>query len=523
MKSKRRNSSLHPGLWTLLLVVFFIGAFVLTITAFNENLKSYTPVTVASERAGLVMEPFAKVKFRGVQVGRVSSLAVESNSTTKLQLELYSDQLKYIPANVDAEIAAPTAFGAKYVELFTRGDPSPKRLAAGAVLQSRNVSIEVNTVFENLVGVLNQIDVAKLNGVLSALAEGFGGKGEALGQAITDANQVLMAINPRSETIREDFRALKGFSDAYSGAAPDLVKVADALSTTSTTISDNAKQLDSLLLNVVGLSNSGIQLLGPNKDNLIDAINVLEPTTRLLMKYNPQLTCTLVGGYKALEDFVDQAGGHNGKSLIVDAALLFGDDTYRYPDNLPINGIKGGPGGTPSCGSLPDVSQNWPVRYMVTNSGWGTGIDVRPNPGIGFPGYANYLPATRGTPEPPSIRHPSGPAPGPVPYPGAPPYGAPRYAPDGTPLYPGLPPAPPPGRPREVGPAPAGSEPFTPVYQGVQPTPLPTPTPPPFPLPPEFAPPPPALPAESAPPPPVLPAETAPPPPVLPAETAPSP
>ena len=40
---------------------------------------------------------------------------------------------------------------------------------------------------------------------------------------------------------------------------------------------------------------------------------------------------------------------------------------------------------------------------------------MRPNPGIGFPGYVDYLPVTRGTPKPPSIRHPGGPAPGPVP------------------------------------------------------------------------------------------------------------
>ena len=68
---------------------------------------------------------------------------------------------------------------------------------------SRNVSTEVNTVFQNLVGVLNQVDVTKLNAVLTAVADGFRGKGEAIGEATTDANQVLMAINPRSETIRQ--------------------------------------------------------------------------------------------------------------------------------------------------------------------------------------------------------------------------------------------------------------------------------------------------------------------------------
>jgi phospholipid/cholesterol/gamma-HCH transport system substrate-binding protein len=192
------------------------------------------------------------------------------------------------------------------------------------------------------------------------------------------------------------------------------------------------------------------------------------------MKYNPELTCTLLGGKWYLDNAGYAVDGGNGRTAILDSAVMLGDDPYKYPDNLPVVGAKGGPGGTPGCGSLPIVDQNWPVRQLITNTGWGTGLDIRPNPGIGFPGYANYFPVTRGTPKPPSIRNPGGPAPGPIPYPGAPPYGAPQYAPDGTPLYPGLPPAPPPGNPPEPGPPPAGSEPFDPpVPAAVQPTPLP--------------------------------------------------
>lgn len=469
MKPKRRAAGLHPAWWTLILVTVIVATVAATLVSFNDDFRSYARVTLTSERAGLVMDPYAPVKFRGVQVGRVAS--IQPTGPVTLQLELFADQLKYIPANVEAAISAPTVFGAKYIELTAPSHPSPKRLTTGAVLRSRNVSIEANTIFQNLAGVLNQIDTAKLNAVLSALAEGFRGKGAALGEAITDANQVLTAINPRSETIRADFRALRGFADTYSAAAPDLLTVLDAASTTSSTITDNKKALDSLLLNVTGLSNSGINLLGPAKNNLIHGINVLESTTRLLMKYNPELTCTLVGGKVFLDNGgFDLTGGADGKSVQLDVALLLGDDSYQYPQNLPVTDQKGGPGGAPSCGSLPDVANNWPVRYLITDSGWGSGLDVRPNPGIGFPGYANYAPTTRGTPQPPSIRHPGGPAPGPVPYPGAPPYGAQQYAPDGTPLYPGLPPAPPPGRPKEPRQAPAGSEPFEPVYPGMQPT-----------------------------------------------------
>jgi phospholipid/cholesterol/gamma-HCH transport system substrate-binding protein len=469
-------------LWTLIVVVLIIAGGVLTGLAFNRDLQPYAHVTLISDRAGLVMDPWAKVKLRGVEVGRVTS--IQPSDPVALKLELFPGKLNYIPANVEAQITAPTAFGAKYVELVTPADPSPKRLAAGAVIKSRNVSVEVNTIFDNLVGVLNQIDAAKLNAVLSALGEGFRGKGEALGQATTDLNQVLLAINPRSATIRADYRSLKGFSDTYSAAAQDIVTVLDAATTTSSTITDNSQALDSLLLDLTGLSHSGIDLIGPAKNNLVNGINVLEPTTRLLMKYNPELTCLLVGGKHVLDmGLVDIAGGRNGRSLIGDAGLLFGDDMYKYPENLPINGAKGGSGGAPSCGSLPDVSKNFPVRHLVTNSGWGTGMDVRPNPGLGSPCWADFMPVTRGTPEPPSIRQCiPGPAPGPIPYPGAPPYGAKLYAQDGTPLYPGLPPAPPPGRPREPGPPPPGSEPFVPAHPAkVQPTHAFQPPPPPSP------------------------------------------
>jgi phospholipid/cholesterol/gamma-HCH transport system substrate-binding protein len=472
MESKPGEKRLHPGWWALILIVAIVAFIYLTLSLFNESFRSFVPVTLASDRAGLVMEPGAKVKMRGIQVGRVARIQGGDNAVT-LQLQIDPDQVKYIPANVAARIQATTAFGAKYVDLLYPSDPSPQRLQAGAVIQSKNVSTEVNTVFQSLVGVLDQIDPTKLNGTLSALADGLRGQGPTIGEATTDANEVLLAVNPRAETVRGDWHSLRGFSDTYTAAAHNILTVLDSLSTTSATITTNAHALDSLLVGVTGLSRSGINLLGPNLDNLVTSVNTLESTTSLLLKYNPELTCTLVGAKYFLDHGGYASSGGNGKSVILDTAILLGDDPYKYPDNLPIVGAKGGPGGKPGCGSLPDVAKNWPVRQLVTNTGWGTGMDWRPNPGIGFPGYADYFPATRAVPEAPSIRYPGGPAPGPIPYPGAPPYGAPMYAPDGTPLYPGEPPAPPPGAPREPGPTP-GSEPFVvPAPALIQPTPTP--------------------------------------------------
>ncbi|HET6736282.1 MCE family protein [Mycobacterium sp.] len=440
----KRKRALHPAWWTAIFLAVVVIWCAAVLTLFSGTFREFVPVTLTSDRAGLVMESGGKVKMRGVEVGRVATVS-HGTDAVSLKLEIYPDKINYIPANVGAQIRATTAFGAKYVDLIEPEHPSAARLSSGAVLESRNVSTEVNTVFQNLVGVIKKIDPAKFNATLAALAEGVRGQGQAIGAATTDANQVLLALNPRMDTVAQDIRAFTDFNDTYSAAAQDILAILDAASTTSTTLTNHASELDALLLNVTGLARSGIDLLGPAKDNLIRAVNVLQPTTDLLYKYNPEYTCLLMGAKWWLDNGAYTAVGGNGKTSILDAGITFGDDPYRYPENLPIIAAKGGPGGKPGCGSLPDATKNFPVRQLITNTGWGTGLDVRPNPGIGFPGWANYLPVTRAVPEAPSIRYPGGPAPGPAPaYPGGPPYGAPEYGPDGTPLYPPPPGAPPP-------------------------------------------------------------------------------
>jgi phospholipid/cholesterol/gamma-HCH transport system substrate-binding protein len=463
-----RQSRLHPAWWALILVLV-VGLFLfITLSRFIGTFDSNVPIVVTSDRTGLVMEPGAKVKLRGVQVGQVGDVR-GTPGYVRLDLDIYSDQVKNIPANVIAQIRATTVFGAKYVDLSYPSDPSPKRLAAGTVIASQNVSTEVNTVFENLVALLNKVDPAKLNSVLTTFADGLRGQGPTIGEATTGANQVLLALNPRADTMRRDWRAVKGFSDTYTAAAQNILTILDAASTSSATVVNNATALDSLLVNVIGLSHSGVNLFGPNRDNFVNAVNDLEPTTALLLKYNPEYTCLLVGVTTAMNAYPtkNSNGEENGYASVGGGGFQWGNDPYKYPDNLPITGAKGGPGGKPGCGSLPDVSKNWPVRQVITNTGWGTGLDWRPNFGIGFPGWANYFPVTKAVPEPPKIRYPGGPAPGPAPANlGGPAYGAPWYAPDGTPLYPGLPPGVPSASPPpDPAHPPAGAEPPAPGTQ----------------------------------------------------------
>ena len=116
MKLRSGAHRISTSWWTVILLVAVAVFLFVTTTAFAGTFRSYVPVTLSSDRAGLVLETNAKVMLRGVQVGRVSQIG-ENNDRASLRLEIDPDQIRYIPANVQAQISATTAFGAKFVEL----------------------------------------------------------------------------------------------------------------------------------------------------------------------------------------------------------------------------------------------------------------------------------------------------------------------------------------------------------------------------------------------------------------------
>jgi len=399
--NKPRRGKIDPIWWAPTLFVVVAALIALTAASFSGTFRSYIPLTLVSDRAGLVMETGAKVKLRGVQVGQVASIGTDVKSA-QLQLKMDPGPFKYLPGNVEAEIKSTTAFGSKYVDLIVPDHPSTAALKPGSVLHSRNVTVEVNTVFENLQSVVAAIDPAKLNAILSAFSQALRGKGERLGQAITDANGVLLAVNPRMSTIGRDWRLFGKTAAAYSDAAQDILSILDSAVTPSATITANQQALDTLLLSAVGFSQAGISVIGNNESNIVRSVNLLEPTTALLRTYSPTYTCLFQGAQWFLDHGGRDAFGGNGYSVILDAALLFGDDPYRFPRHLPKVNATGGPGGRPSCGSLPDPSANYPVRQLVTDTGWGTEPnEIRTNLATGNPWWSNYFPTTKNPPGPP--------------------------------------------------------------------------------------------------------------------------
>src|ERR1700754_3262969 len=132
-----RSSKIDPIWWAPTLFILVAALIVLTAGAFSGKFADFIPLTLVSDRAGLVMEPGAKVKLRGVQIGQVASIGTDVKAA-QLELKMDPGPFKYLPSNLEAEIKSTTAFGSKYIDLVVPDQPSPAALKPGAVLHSRN-------------------------------------------------------------------------------------------------------------------------------------------------------------------------------------------------------------------------------------------------------------------------------------------------------------------------------------------------------------------------------------------------
>src|ERR1700759_605634 len=199
------------GLATVAIVALI---FAVAVGLFQGSFTETVPVTVISQRAGLVMNPDAKVKMRGVQVGKVASIEPLPDGQAAIHLAMYPSDLKFIPANVLVDITSSTVFGAKSVELVPPAEPSALRLHGGQTLQGQHVMVEVNTVFQQLVSVLAQIAPPKLNETLGALAQAFSGRGAQLGQSLSDLDSFLAKYEPSLPALSHDLEGLPAVSNA---------------------------------------------------------------------------------------------------------------------------------------------------------------------------------------------------------------------------------------------------------------------------------------------------------------------
>ncbi|AQA26203.1 hypothetical protein BTZ20_5151 [Rhodococcus sp. MTM3W5.2] len=349
----------------LVLVGSLVGVATVALTMFSGGFTDSEPVTVTADRAGLVMDPDAKVKMRGVQVGRVASIGQEGDQA-KLELAMDPASMHLIPSNAQVEIKSTTVFGAKYVNFVVPENPSSSSLSPGTTIEADSVTVEFNTLFENLSTLLQQIEPEKLNATLGAISEALNGRGDQLGQLLEETDQYLKKVNPALPQLQRDLQAASTVTNVYADVTPNLMRLLDNATATSGTIVDEQANLDLLLMNVTGLANNANGVLTENEANLTKALADLRPTTELLSEYSPVIGC-LITGLNKLRPAAEQLEGGLQPGFALSTNFQYGIEPYTYPKDLPKVNATGGP----NCMGLPDfdVRRDGNANFLVADTG----------------------------------------------------------------------------------------------------------------------------------------------------------
>lgn len=360
-KTQDKKARAVAGIVLVLVIALLVAA---ALARFLGLFQQSVPVTVVSDRAGLVMDRDAKVRARGVEIGRVADISRE-NGKSVLRLDIDPELLRSVPANATAHIGSNTVFGAKSVTFEIPKAPSKQALAPGATLGEATVTTEVNSMFQQLTDLLESIRPEQLNATLGALSAGLQGRGEVLGETIEDLNSSLGALQPNLDTLQRDLDKGADVANIYADASPDLMRLLDSGTDVGQTVVQREAQFEAVLANAISTAGSGNTLLTENGDNLIKTLKDLRATTSLLAEYSPSLNCMIIGLNQGVEKNGRAFGASNQPGLVFLAGFEQGATPYKYPDDLPkVNASTG-----PRCYGLPFPEPGSHAPFAVTDTG----------------------------------------------------------------------------------------------------------------------------------------------------------
>jgi phospholipid/cholesterol/gamma-HCH transport system substrate-binding protein len=331
------------GVGFILVVALLVG---LSVASFQKRFTSVVMVNLLTDRIGSQLQTSSDVKIRGLIVGEVRSIETTGKGA-RLQLALKPEMVDLIPANVSARLLPKTLFGERYVDLVAPAGVTGRHIAKGDTIgQDRtSVAIELERVFADLLPLLRTVQPEKLSATLNALATALEGRGTQLGQNLVLVDSYFKQINPKLPVIKADISGLADLASTYAVAAPDLVRAAKALVTTSTTIVEKKDALAGFLAGTAGFANTTADFLDANGPRIIRVGAVQRPTVEMLARYSPQYPCIATAMTNWIPR-IDEAWRDKTFHITVEV-------TQQRPGYQPGEEPRWGENRGPSCQGLP--------------------------------------------------------------------------------------------------------------------------------------------------------------------------
>jgi virulence factor Mce-like protein len=290
--TRKRLGQKAYGIIFLVVLALLVG---LAIASFQKRFTPVVMVTLETDRLGSQLQESSDVKLRGLVVGEVRHVSATPQGA-RLELALQPDEVARIPSNVSARLLPKTLFGERYVDLVTPASSARSIRAGDVIPQDRSrVSIELETVLDDLYPLLRTVQPAKLATTLNALSTTLDGRGDQIGRNLVLVDRYLKALNPSMPTIQKDISLLADTADLYTGVAPDFFRLTESLRIPNRTIVEKDRQLAAFLVGTAGFANDAAGFLRDNEQRIVQVGRVSRPTLQLLAEYSPTYPCVMSG------------------------------------------------------------------------------------------------------------------------------------------------------------------------------------------------------------------------------------
>jgi virulence factor Mce-like protein len=171
------------------------------------------------------------VKLRGVLVGTIGKIERTEDKHCSVELELFPEDVDHVPANTMAQIRAKTVFGEKWVELLLPEDEVEARLAENDVIPvDRTIDpLEVETIMNTGMPLLEAVDPENLAATLQALVEGFRGHEDAARRGITQGQLALEPFLENERLVNRGITQLDESAEVFQDTDETLLAALDNL------------------------------------------------------------------------------------------------------------------------------------------------------------------------------------------------------------------------------------------------------------------------------------------------------
>src|SRR5271169_4647518 len=235
---------------------------------------------------------FSNVTYRGVQVGKVTAVALAANGA-KATLSLGTSPK--IPANLQADVLSVSAVGEQYVDLRPRTDSAPY-LHNGSVIAMHDTTIPqaVGPMLDQVSALVKSLPKNKIGQLLDESFQAFNGAGYDLG-SLTDAASRISAdsnsIVDRTRALTEDSQPLL---NAQAQTTDSIRQWAHSLAGISDVLANDDSRVRTVLENGPGALDEASRLFEQIKPTLPVLLANLTTIGQIGITYHPSLEQLLV-------------------------------------------------------------------------------------------------------------------------------------------------------------------------------------------------------------------------------------